>query len=77
MKMVWIIIMWLGSLILGIKVVWNKIEKVLKVLKEFAEALDTVVVSLEDKKLTVEEGKKIIKDSQIKLVKVTFIVFVQ
>ncbi len=45
--------------ILGITFIWNKVEKVLKAMKELADVLTVVPKALEDKKLTEAERKQI------------------
>lgn len=40
---------------LGVSLVWNKAEKILKALKELSEVLIVIVDALDDQKLTAEE----------------------
>jgi len=49
------IIATLATVGLGVSFVWNKIEKVLKALKELADVLTAVTNALGDKKLTEAE----------------------
>lgn len=48
--------------VLGIGVVWIRAERILRALKELAEVLSILAISLEDKKLTPEELDKIKKE---------------
>lgn len=44
---------------LGVTLVWTKVDKVLKALKELADVITTIVNSLNDQKVTPEEINKI------------------
>lgn len=51
------------SVALGVTLVWTRVEKVLKALKEVADVLTAVVTALGDKKITEEEIALIKKEA--------------
>ena len=53
------IILTVISIALGVSVIWNKAEKVLKAIKELADVLTVTVEALEDKELDKEEVEQI------------------
>lgn len=52
------------SLLLGVSVVWGRVEKVLAALRELSEVFTVIVRSLDDKKLTEEELTQIKKEAR-------------
>ena len=52
------------GLALGVGFIWAKVEKVRVAMKEMAEAMLVFTSALEDKKITAEEWKAVMKESQ-------------
>ena len=52
------------GLALGVSFIWAKVEKVRVAMKEMAETMLVFTSALEDKKITAEEWKAVMKESQ-------------